>query len=59
VRNRTTLAIAHRLSTLRNADKLMVLDRGKLVEFGTHGELLEQKGIYYRLVMAQRKLAQG
>lgn len=59
VRNRTTLAIAHRLSTLRNADKLLVLDRGKVAEFGTHAELLEKKGIYYRLVMAQRKLAQG
>ncbi len=59
VQNRTTLAIAHRLSTLRNADKLMVLERGKLVEFGTHQELLAKKGVYYRLVMAQRKLAQG
>lgn len=59
VRNRTTLAIAHRLSTLRNADKLLVLDRGKVAEFGTHSELLANKGIYYKLVMAQRKLAQG
>ena len=54
---RTTLAIAHRLSTLRNADKLLVLDKGKVAEFGTHAELLSQKGIYYRLVMAQRKMA--
>ncbi len=59
VRNRTTLAIAHRLSTLRNADKLLVLDKGKVAEFGTHDELLEAKGVYYRLVMAQRKMAQG
>lgn len=59
VRNRTTLAIAHRLSTLRNADRLLVLDRGKVSEFGTHSELLGNKGIYYKLVMAQRKMARG
>lgn len=56
--NRTTLAIAHRLSTLRNADRLLVLDHGKVSEFGTHNELLDNKGIYYKLVMAQRKMAQ-
>ena len=56
VRNRTTLAIAHRLSTIRNADKLLVLDHGKVAEFGTHSELLENRGIYYKLVMAQQKL---
>ena len=56
-KNRTTLAIAHRLSTLRNADRLIVLDKGKLAEFGTHEELLEKKGIYYKLVMAQRQMA--
>ena len=55
--NRTTIAIAHRLSTLRNADKLLVLDKGKIAEFGTHNELLEKKGIYYKLVMAQREMA--
>ena len=51
---RTTFAIAHRLSTLRNADKILVLNRGKVVEYGTHAELLGKKGFYYRLVMAQR-----
>ena len=51
---RTTFAIAHRLSTLRNADKLLVLNRGKVVEYGTHAELLDKKGFYYKLVMAQR-----
>ena len=56
VRGRTTLAIAHRLSTLRYADRLLVLDHGKVAEFGTHAELLENKGIYYRLVMAQQKM---
>ncbi|MBO5649509.1 MAG: ABC transporter ATP-binding protein [Clostridia bacterium] len=54
---RTTLAIAHRLSTLRNADKLLVIDKGRVAEFGTHAELLAQKGIYYKLVMAQRRMA--
>ncbi len=54
-KDRTSFAIAHRLSTLRNADKLMVLDKGHLVEFGTHQELLELKGFYWRLVMAQRQ----
>ena len=55
--NRTTIAIAHRLSTLRNADRLLVLDKGKIAEFGTHNELLDSKGIYYKLVMAQREMA--
>ena len=54
-KNRTTFAIAHRLSTLRNADRLIVLDKGHLVECGTHQELLELKGFYWRLVMAQRQ----
>ena len=57
VKNRTTFVIAHRLSTLRNANKLVVLDHGRLAEFGTHKELLDKKGIYYHLVMAQRKAA--
>lgn len=54
---RTTIAIAHRLSTLRNATKLIVLDHGKLVETGTHDELMKQEGIYYNLVMAQRVMS--
>lgn len=54
-KNRTTIAIAHRLSTLRNADRLFVLDNGAIAESGTHHELLKKKGIYYNLVMAQRQ----
>lgn len=53
--NRTTFAIAHRLSTLRNADRLIVLDGGRIVEMGTHEELLRHKSVYYNLVMAQRQ----
>jgi ATP-binding cassette subfamily B protein len=56
VKNRTTFAIAHRLSTLKNADRLMVIDKGKIAELGTHDDLLKAKGIYYKLVMAQRQM---
>ncbi len=55
--NRTTIAIAHRLSTLRNATRLVVLDKGKIAEVGTHDELVEKRGIYYGLVMAQREMS--
>lgn len=57
IKDRTTIAIAHRLSTLRNATKLLVLDRGKVAEIGTHEELMRNKGIYYGLVMAQRQMS--
>ncbi len=57
IKGRTTFAIAHRLSTLRQADKLLVLDKGKVAEFGTHIELLKNRSVYYRLVMAQRQTA--
>jgi subfamily B ATP-binding cassette protein MsbA len=46
---RTTLVIAHRLSTVRRADRILVLDRGRLVESGTHRELLTRNGLYRRL----------
>ncbi|MCH5324014.1 MAG: ABC transporter ATP-binding protein [Eubacterium sp.] len=57
IEGRTTIAIAHRLSTLANADRLIVLDRGRVAEIGSHTELLKNKGVYYDLVMAQRQTA--
>lgn len=53
IKGRTTFAIAHRLSTLRGADRLVVIDKHTCAEVGTHDELLRKKGIYYNLVMAQ------
>src|SRR5215468_4345676 len=58
MRNRTTVVIAHRLSTVRSADRLAVLDRGHLVETGTHAELLVQGGLYARLIRRQMAGAQ-
>ncbi len=54
---RTTIAIAHRLSTLRNANRLVVMDKGQIAEIGSHDELMEKRGIYYGLVMAQRDMS--
>ena len=50
---RTSIVIAHRLSTIRNADKILVLHHGEIREEGRHEELLEEKGIYYRLHQLQ------
>ncbi|WP_313953567.1 ABC transporter ATP-binding protein [Accumulibacter sp.] len=55
VRGRTTIAIAHRLSTLRDADRLVVLDRGSVVEVGSHDQLMACEGHYYRLYQAQAR----
>jgi ATP-binding cassette subfamily B protein len=56
IKGRTTFAIAHRLSTLRNAHRLLVLEQGKQAELGTHEELMEKKGTYYKLVEMQTEL---
>ncbi|MBQ7727987.1 MAG: ABC transporter ATP-binding protein [Clostridia bacterium] len=58
IEGRTTIVIAHRLSTLRNADKILVLNHGQMAEFGTHKELLDKQGIYYKLVMSQVRQSQ-
>jgi ATP-binding cassette subfamily B protein len=55
VKGRTTFAIAHRLSTLRNADRLVVIDEGKVAEVGTHQELMEREGVFHKLVTTQQQ----
>ena len=57
VKDRTTFAIAHRLSTLRNATRLIVIDKGRIAEIGTHDELMRKGGIYSSLVLAQRSMS--
>ena len=55
VQGRTTIAIAHRLSTLHKANRLVVLDQGEVVEIGSHDELMAKEGAYYRLYQAQAR----
>ncbi|OJD32606.1 abc multidrug transporter mdr1 [Diplodia corticola] len=52
-RGRTTVAVAHRLSTVRDADRIFVMDAGRVVESGTHGELVARRGLYASMVAAQ------
>lgn len=54
-KNRTSIIIAHRLATIQNADKILVMDKGRIVESGSHKELLDKKGYYYKLYNAQFK----
>lgn len=53
MQNRTSIVIAHRLSTIRHADEIVVLQKGEIVERGTHDELMEKRGYYFRLVQMQ------
>ncbi len=56
MKGKTTIIIAHRLSTVRNADQIIVLQDTHIAEAGTHQELVSMGGLYYRLYNAQRKL---
>lgn len=55
-KNRTAIVIAHRLSTVKNADQIIVLDNGAIVEVGTHSDLVEKRGMYFHLVRSQLEL---
>ena len=55
-KGRTVIVVAHRLSTVKNADQIIVLAKGQIVEKGTHNELTALKGIYYKLVKNQLEL---
>jgi ATP-binding cassette subfamily B protein len=54
--DRTTFVIAHRLSTVRNSNAIMVLEKGEIIERGTHDDLLEMKGRYYELYTGLKEL---
>ena len=56
MQGRTVFVIAHRLSTVRNSNAIMVLDHGRIIERGTHDDLLKLKGTYYQLYTGAREL---
>jgi len=58
IQNKTVIVIAHRLSTISHADNILVVDEGRIIENGTHKELLEKQGKYYSMYKAQRRLKQ-
>ena len=57
-KGKTVVVVAHRLSTVKDADKIVVLDKGRIMEEGTHQELTEKRGLYYELVKNQLELGQ-
>ena len=57
MKGRTVFVIAHRLSTIRNSDAIMVLEHGRIIERGTHAELLKLKGTYYQLYTGKLELS--
>ena len=54
---RTVILVAHRLSTVKNADQILVMEKGQIIEKGTHGELVERQGAYFKLVQEQLNLS--
>ncbi|HBO34605.1 MAG TPA: ABC transporter ATP-binding protein, partial [Anaerolineaceae bacterium] len=56
IQGRTTIIIAHRLSTVRNANKIVALEGSRILETGTHAELLAENGLYHKLYTAQQQL---
>ena len=58
LKGRTVVVVAHRLSTIKNADQIIVLNKGFVAEIGKHDELLEKKGFYYNLVYSQYAVAE-
>ena len=55
-KGRTVVVVAHRLSTVKNADSIIVLDKGKIAESGTHSQLIDKKGVYFHLIKNQLEL---
>ena len=55
-KGRTVIIVAHRLSTVKNADQIIVIDNGKVVEMGNHNSLIQAKSVYYNLIKNQLEL---